>query len=125
MIQTIKRIIRTSLHASGAVKAVRSFKRRNLRILMYHQFSPDRKTLAEQCEHMRRYYQPVSLTSISESLETGRPLPPNSIAITVDDGYRDFFLHAYPVFLEYQIPATVFLVSDFLDEKLWLWWDQI
>ena len=125
MIQTVKRIIRTSLNASGAVKAIRRLKRRNLRILMYHRFSPDTKTLVEQCEHMRRYYQPVSLTSISESLETGRPLPHNSIAITIDDGYRDFFLYAYSVFLEYQIPVTVFLVSDFLDEKLWLWWDQI
>jgi len=92
---------------------------------MYHRFCPDMTKLAEQCAHLRRYYQPVSLEQICESLETRRPLPHNSVAVTVDDGYRDFFLYAYPVFRDYQIPATVFLVSDFMDQKTWLWVDQI
>jgi peptidoglycan/xylan/chitin deacetylase (PgdA/CDA1 family) len=43
----------------------------------------------------------------------------------VDDGYRDFYQVAYPVFREYGIPATVYLVSGFLDRELWLWVDQI
>ncbi len=92
---------------------------------MYHHFPPDMTGLVEQCEHLLHYYQPVSLELISECLETGRSLPDNSIAVTVDDGYRDFFLYAYPIFRDYQIPSTAFLVSDFLDQKSWLWWDRI
>src|SRR6185295_15527012 len=49
----------------------------------------------------------------------------NSVVITVDDGYRDFYLNAYPVFREFGISATIFLVSDFVDQKCWLWWDYI
>src|SRR5437660_9943916 len=117
VIQTVKRIIRTALHSSGALDAVRKFNRRAVRILMYHQFSPDKTGLMEQCEHIRRYYQPLSLKSICESLETGTPLPHNSLAITVDDGYRNLFLDAYPVFLDYHIPLSVFLISDLLNQE--------
>jgi peptidoglycan/xylan/chitin deacetylase (PgdA/CDA1 family) len=38
---------------------------------------------------------------------------PGSVALTFDDGYRSFFEHALPVLLEYQFPATVFVVSGF------------
>jgi hypothetical protein len=43
----------------------------------------------------------------------------------VDDGYRDFFDVAWPVFHAYQIPVTVYLVTGFLDGALWLWTDQV
>lgn len=92
---------------------------------MYHAFSPDTTGLKEQCEHIRRYYQPLSMKTISENLEAGRTLPHNNVAITIDDGYRDFFLYAYPVFRDYQIHPTVCVISDFLDQKLWPWWNQI
>jgi peptidoglycan/xylan/chitin deacetylase (PgdA/CDA1 family) len=58
-------------------------------------------------------------------LREGIRLPPNALAVTVDDGNQNFFLNGYPVFRAHQIPVTVFLVSGFLDRQLWLWWDQI
>jgi peptidoglycan/xylan/chitin deacetylase (PgdA/CDA1 family) len=125
MIHRAKGIIRAALHSSGAVDAVRRLRRRAVRILMYHHFSSDSGRLREQCEHIRNYYQPVSLELIGESLQTSKSLPYNPLAVTVDDGYRDFFLYAYPVFRDCQIPVTVFLVSDFVDRKLWLWGDQL
>jgi len=125
VIQTVKGIVRTALHSSGAISVVRGLNRRALRILMYHNFSPDNAGLAAQCEHIRRYYQPLSLSSLAESLEMGRPLPHNNLVITIDDGYRDFFLYAYPVFRHYRISPTVFVISEFLDQKSWLWWNQI
>jgi peptidoglycan/xylan/chitin deacetylase (PgdA/CDA1 family) len=123
--QTLKDIVRSALHSSGAVSAVRKFNRRAVRILMYHDFSSDTTGLKEQCEHIRRYYQPLSMKTIGESLEAGRTLPHNNVAITIDDGYRDFFLYAYPVFRDYQMNPTVCVISDFLDQKLWPWWNQI
>lgn len=125
MIQRAKRIIRSTLHASGAIGAIRQLRRRSIRILMYHRFSPDSAKLREQCEHIRDYYKPVSLELIGESLQTGKSLSDNSMAVTVDDGYRDFFLYAYPVFRDFQIPVTVFLVTDFVDGMIWLWSDQL
>lgn len=85
----------------------------------------DTARLREQCEHICRCYHPVSLTLVGQSLKTGKPLPANSLAITVDDGYRDFFLYGYPVFRDFNLPVTVYLVSDFLDRQSWLWWDKL
>jgi len=60
-----------------------------------------------------------------QHLRDGAPLPPNALAITVDDGYRDFLHNGYPIFKAHRIPVTQFLVSGFVDKKLWLWWDQV
>jgi peptidoglycan/xylan/chitin deacetylase (PgdA/CDA1 family) len=38
---------------------------------------------------------------------------PGAVAITFDDGFRNFFEHALPVLMQYRLPATVFVVSDY------------
>lgn len=38
----------------------------------------------------------------------------NKVAITFDDGYRDFLTDALPVLLHYKVPATVFIVAGML-----------
>ena len=43
----------------------------------------------------------------------------------MDDGYRDFYLYAYPVFKSFGYPATVFITSDFIDRRIFFWWDTI
>jgi peptidoglycan/xylan/chitin deacetylase (PgdA/CDA1 family) len=92
---------------------------------MYHHFPSEVQGLKRQCEHIRRFYHPVTLRAVANSWQTGDPLPPNSVAITVDDGYRDFLTGGYPVFRSFDIPSTIFPVSDFLDGKAWLWWNVV
>ena len=108
----------------GGLALARRLHRDSLRILMYHRFS-DPAALARQCAHIRKQYNPVSMTDVSNWLHQGLRLPPYPVAVTVDDGYRDFQDVAHPVFAEYGIPVTVFLVTDFLDRKDWLWFDRI
>jgi peptidoglycan/xylan/chitin deacetylase (PgdA/CDA1 family) len=61
----------------------------------------------------------VPLTEIAEFARrggTGNKL----IALTFDDGYRDFHENAFPVLKQYNFPSTVFLVSDLVGkENLW------
>ncbi len=38
---------------------------------------------------------------------------PHAVALTFDDGFRNFFEHALPVLERYRFPATVFVVSGF------------
>ncbi len=121
----LKRAIRTAIHSTGGLGVFRRRNRDALRILMYHGFPADQSALRTHCEHIRRFYHPVSMAHISAAIHQKSPLPENAVAITVDDGYRDFLLNAFPVFREFEIPATVFLVADFLDRKSWLWWNQI
>lgn len=120
-----KRTAKTALSSLNITGVFRHFNKSGVRILMYHRFTADARGLEQQCDHIRRFYQPVALREVAESLRTGRPLPPNAVAITVDDGYRDFLTSAHPVFRAFGIPSTVFLVSDFLDGRLWFWWDTL
>ncbi len=46
-----------------------------------------------------------------------------TVVFTVDDGYRDFYLHAFDVFREFGYPATIFVTSDFVDKRMFMWWD--
>jgi peptidoglycan/xylan/chitin deacetylase (PgdA/CDA1 family) len=48
-----------------------------------------------------------------------------TVAFTVDDGYRDFYELAYPVFRKHRCPATVFLATDFVDRRVPQWWDVL
>jgi peptidoglycan/xylan/chitin deacetylase (PgdA/CDA1 family) len=123
--RTIRSSARTAIHRLGIVHAVRALKRRGCRILAYHRFPPDHSLLTAQCQHIRRHYHPVSMRQVADSLAGRSPLPDHALAVTVDDGYRDFLLHAQPVFSQFEIPVTVFLVTAFTDQELWLWWDQI
>ena len=120
----VKSAAAAAFHYAGGVASVRWLNRQGLRILMYHRFS-DRAALARQCAHIRRHYHPVTMAAVSEWLHGGRSLPRYAVAITVDDGYGDFEVSGYPVFAEYGIPVTVFLVTDFLDGKSWLWFDRV
>ncbi len=43
--------------------------------------------------------------------------PHNKIAITFDDGYQDVYQNAFPILKEYQIPATVFVISSYLGKE--------
>ena len=121
---TFRRGVRAAFHKAGGLRVARWVHRKGLRILMYHRFS-DPADLESQCRHIRDNYCPVSLAQVDSWLTSGDPLPVNSIAITVDDGYRDFRDVGYPVFAAWQIPVTVYVVSDFLDGRLWLWVDQV
>jgi peptidoglycan/xylan/chitin deacetylase (PgdA/CDA1 family) len=52
-------------------------------------------------------------------------VPRNAVAITFDDGYRDNYTNAFPILRELALPATVFLVSDALEENRLIWHDRV
>ena len=111
---------------AGGLKIMRRMAPVGVRILLYHRFpAAFRDSLSLQCQYLRRHYSPVSLAEIDGWLQGGAALPPNALAVTVDDGHHDFFQVAYPVFRAYGIPVTVFLTTGFLDRRCWLWTDQM
>jgi peptidoglycan/xylan/chitin deacetylase (PgdA/CDA1 family) len=40
---------------------------------------------------------------------------PRFAVLTFDDGYLDFYTHAFPILRQYGFPATVFLPTDYID----------
>jgi peptidoglycan/xylan/chitin deacetylase (PgdA/CDA1 family) len=125
---SLRSFAETAAHSLGAVHAVRYKNRRRARILMYHRFhgSPEqvRARLTAQCARLSRDYRSVSLSEVAAALREGRDLPPNSLAITVDDGYRDFAL-AFPIFRSFGLKVTLYVVTEFAEGAIWLWPDQV
>jgi len=64
-------------------------------------------------------------------MRTGRNMQ-KCVVITFDDGYRDFYTHAFPVLAEYGFKATMFIVSGLAGEqrglrdgKEFMTWEEI
>jgi peptidoglycan/xylan/chitin deacetylase (PgdA/CDA1 family) len=71
-------------------------------------------------------YTAISLYQLLAYLTQGAPLPEKPVVLTFDDGYRDNYENAFPLLRERGMPATFFVVTDFIDEQrpLYLSWDM-
>ncbi len=83
---------------------------------MYHSISDSEWFYAlspyqfeRQVRYLSESYKPVALSEIYEFVEGKRQLSDHSVALTFDDGYRDFLTEALPILERYKVPATVFL----------------
>lgn len=53
-------------------------------------------------------------------------LPPRSVLVTFDDGYRDFATYAWPTLRLHGVPATLFVATDYPDRpERAFWWDRL
>jgi peptidoglycan/xylan/chitin deacetylase (PgdA/CDA1 family) len=75
------------------------------------------------CRFFRRHFRVVPLRDLVDRLERGVALQ-RELAITFDDGYRDNFDHAAPVLERLALPATFFVVSDWMGTDVVPWWDR-
>lgn len=103
-------------------------------VFMLHRLAPDGSsahghtpTYLRQCLQFLqdRGHTFVSLEDIITALDDGAPLPEKPVAFTMDDGFNDQATLAAPVFIEYECPVTIFLISGLLDGDLWPWDDKV
>ena len=121
-----KTVAAFAFHHAGPVALIRRANRKSLRILMYHRFpTEDADQFRRQCEHIIHFYRPISLTHAARHFRDNIALPENAVVVTIDDGYRDFYLHGYPALKSFGIPATMFLTTGVIDGLTWFWWDKL
>ena len=75
------------------------------------------------CRFYKRHFDVVPLGEMVARLERGRPVS-RLLAITFDDGYLDNFVNAGPVLDALSLPATFFVVSQWIGTDAWPWWDR-
>jgi len=48
-------------------------------------------------------------------------LPDRAVIVTIDDGFKNSFTTAFPILAQYQIPATIFPLTDWVFERRMCW----
>jgi peptidoglycan/xylan/chitin deacetylase (PgdA/CDA1 family) len=106
-------------------------------ILMYHSINPETNSIMKALivspqafERQVRFlkeqgYNILPLESLGELIRSNARFPRNTIAITFDDGYKDFYRFAFPVLKKYKVPATMFVIVDEVGRPDRLSWDEI
>jgi peptidoglycan/xylan/chitin deacetylase (PgdA/CDA1 family) len=107
-------------------------------IIMYHGFTDQKdqlenyhgkhlhvQTFRTHLQYLKEYYSVISLTAFIDHCLLKTPIPRNSVVLTFDDGYESNFILAYPVLKELAVPATIFLSTDFIEQKQFIWPNRI
>lgn len=92
--------------------------------LLYHKVSGElpigidlpHELFRRQMEHLARRGRVVSYDAAIDILQAGRAPARDLFVLTFDDGYRDFYTHAFPLLEVLRLPATLFVTTRFVDE---------
>jgi len=98
--------------------------RTGIRILMYHrinnsnnfdQLSVSPARFKEHMAFLSKNCRVISLQQAIKELSGSTSLKPG-VVVTFDDGYRDNLEYAFPILKRYNIPATIFITTQFCDQ---------
>lgn len=90
-------------------------------VLNYHQVNDEKHSaltlhvdqFREQMEYLHNQgYNTITVAQLYDYLENGTELPNKPIVITFDDGYVDNYKNVLPILKEYNMKATLFMISD-------------
>jgi peptidoglycan/xylan/chitin deacetylase (PgdA/CDA1 family) len=107
----------------SGIRRVSNLLRSRAIVLLYHRIAelhPDPQLLcvtpahfAQHLEHLRRYYQPISLKALRQAFVSG-DVPHKVVVVTFDDGYADNLRNAKPLLESCNVPATVFVTAGYV-----------
>lgn len=135
----LKRLTAAVSYHSGFVTLLQNSASPPWRILMYHHIiAPESsalplqpgmfvrpETFAQQMEYLAATCSVLPLAELLLQIEAKAQIPPRTVVITFDDGWRDNYEFAYPVLKEHQLPATIFLPTAFIETTALFWTDSL
>jgi peptidoglycan/xylan/chitin deacetylase (PgdA/CDA1 family) len=131
----LKRLAENVVSSSSTI-VWRTLSGPRLVVLMYHRVlpaeDPERKveqpgmyvspeTLEMHLTVLREHFELVHLDDWIRAAAGRQQLPRLACAITFDDGWRDNYVHGFPVLQRQRAPATIFLVSSLIGTRDEFW----
>jgi len=142
IIQSAKRIIKSTLHRSAGLPLIKKFLSRwqgSFAIFCLHRVLPDEQALidtsptsnlvlsstgfSEILKFLNQNYRVVSIDELIHHLQSGSK--EFVVCITLDDGYKDNLTHALPILESYETPATIYVTTRFPEGESWIWWYEL
>lgn len=86
----------------------------------------DPVTFAMHLNALTSYFSIISINELMKIAHSGKSdrFSKSLCAITFDDGWVDYYQNAFPLLKEYNLPATVFLPTNFIGSDQWFWTDR-
>lgn len=132
MLGAIKRTTFDAVMSLGGYKILQLITGNMPKLLVYHRFGTkgikgrlNGELFEKQLQLLIKRFKIIPLSDAVKMIKGTIPIVKNAVVITVDDGYRDFYTVAYPILKKYNLPATIYVTSNFIDKKIWLWPDRI
>lgn len=73
---------------------------------------------------LRKNFEIVSFKDFINSINNKENLRKMAL-LTFDDGYKDNYDYAYPVLKKYEVPATLFISCNIINNRDMLWFDKL
>lgn len=96
----------------------------SLRVLAYHAVF-DSLNFEKQLVYLKKNYSIISIEQLSLFLSEKTDLPKNPLLITFDDGDKSVYEIGLPLLNKYDLPASLFLITDLINTNKPFWWDEI
>ncbi len=104
--------------------------------IMYHRFGdsryPSTNIKKEQFEKhidelLKPKYKVIDIERALLAINNIQPVDDRSVVITIDDAYSSVFRYAWPIFKKHNLPFTLFVSTDVIDNKTpgYMNWEQI
>ena len=105
-------------------------------LIMYHRFGdsryPSTNIKKEQfIEHINELLKPkynvINIEKALLAIKNIKPVKDKSVVITIDDAYSSVYRYAWPIFKKYNLPFTLFISTDVIDNKTpgYMSWEEI
>jgi len=92
-------------------------------VLMYHHvlskdsfIATGMKNFDKQMEYIAKHYKTLTSEEFEKYKKGKIVVPKNSVLITFDDGWRDNLEYAYPILKKFNLKATLFIVTGWVDK---------
>jgi peptidoglycan/xylan/chitin deacetylase (PgdA/CDA1 family) len=83
------------------------------------------ETFEKHLEYLAANCKPMALGELIRRIDEYEDIPDKTVAVTFDGGHMDNYLYAFPRLLKYQVPATVFPVTGYLQSNAFFFEDRI
>ena len=128
---TIKKISLHIIESLGGFQLMRRIKKNDPVILMYHRILKDEfinglapQEFDKQIAYIIKNFNVVSIEDLLRDVKNNT-VKPYSLVLTFDDGHHDFYANAWPILKKYNLPASLYITTGFVDGTTWLWPDLL